>query len=244
MAAPKQKKELIIRESLRLFYEEGYEKTTMRKIAQACGVSHPAIFKHFRNKAQAAELLVYRYVQGIFALTRRYVAERQINIDRSHKGLAFYWTLHFTTMKIDTRLARFMREYNASQDFYISPVNGFLLEVFKEFLNWEYEKNYEEFWLYSKLLSSSAGIIGFGCSQSKITVEKGVIELLYLLYSVIKAERRISDQEVSRLVRGPDVRKYLSFDLLRDMLLSNFGTPYEAWSADDHCRFAQPEPKN
>jgi len=235
MAAPKHKKELIIRESLRLFYQEGYEKTTMRKIAQACGVSHPAIFKHFKNKAQAAELLLYRYVQGIFTQTRRYVAKQQIDIGLSHKGLAFYWTLHFTTMKIDSRFARFLQEYNASQDFFLSPVNGFLLEVFKVFLNWEYGKDYEEFWLYSRLLSSSASIIGFGCSQSKITVEKGVIELLYLLYSVIKAERCISDWEVSQLVRGPEVGEYLSFDLLNDMLLSNFGTPYEEpWSSGPH----------
>jgi len=42
---------LILDNAKQMFEEVGYEKTTMRKIAEKAGISHGAIFKHFENKS-------------------------------------------------------------------------------------------------------------------------------------------------------------------------------------------------
>ena len=43
-------KEIIFKEAARLFSEKGYESTSMRAIAEAAGVSKPAIYYYFPNK--------------------------------------------------------------------------------------------------------------------------------------------------------------------------------------------------
>ncbi|MBC8403291.1 MAG: TetR/AcrR family transcriptional regulator [Candidatus Marinimicrobia bacterium] len=43
-------KEIIFKEAARLFSEQGYERTSMRAIAEAAGVSKPAIYYYFPNK--------------------------------------------------------------------------------------------------------------------------------------------------------------------------------------------------
>ncbi|SHJ16932.1 TetR/AcrR family transcriptional regulator [Desulfosporosinus lacus] len=40
----------LIKNGLKLLDEEGYENFSMRKVAKACGVSHTAPYRHFRNK--------------------------------------------------------------------------------------------------------------------------------------------------------------------------------------------------
>jgi AcrR family transcriptional regulator len=43
-------KEALIKNGLKLFDEEGYDKFSMRKVAKACGVSQTAPYRHFENK--------------------------------------------------------------------------------------------------------------------------------------------------------------------------------------------------
>lgn len=43
-------KEEMIAQSIRIIGEEGYDKFSMRKVAKACGVSHAAPYRHFRDK--------------------------------------------------------------------------------------------------------------------------------------------------------------------------------------------------
>ena len=38
-----------------LFAEKGYEGTTMRVIARACGITEAAIYRHFENKSDLYE---------------------------------------------------------------------------------------------------------------------------------------------------------------------------------------------
>ena len=43
-------KENIVKTALRLFLQNGYEKTSMNDIAREVGISKPAIYHHFKNK--------------------------------------------------------------------------------------------------------------------------------------------------------------------------------------------------
>lgn len=43
-------KEEMIKNSIRIIGEEGYDQFSMRKVAKACGVSHAAPYRHFKDK--------------------------------------------------------------------------------------------------------------------------------------------------------------------------------------------------
>lgn len=220
-------KELIIAEAAKLFYGNGYAKATMRQIAAACKVSHPAIFKHFKNKAQIAETLVYRYIRGIVTMTRRYIEARCIDVEKNHEAFVFYWAAHFHYSKYDHQYYRFSREFNAARDIYKTAENDYFQQVFRELMHWKYEKTNEEHRLYSRLLYSSAGIISFSCAQDEISIEKAVTELFYILYSIVKMKCPLSDEQIAGIINTLDYDRYLAPDLLGDVLITDFGKPYQ-----------------
>ena len=44
------RKQQIIEEATTLFSEEGFDKVSIRKLANACGFSEPALYRHFKSK--------------------------------------------------------------------------------------------------------------------------------------------------------------------------------------------------
>ncbi|NQT96463.1 MAG: TetR/AcrR family transcriptional regulator [Candidatus Marinimicrobia bacterium] len=73
-------KETIFREAARLFSEKGYERTSMRAIAEAAGVSKPAIYYYFPNKDALFEEML--------AATQEQVQETLDKIKNSSLGAA------------------------------------------------------------------------------------------------------------------------------------------------------------
>lgn len=65
-------KQIILKESLLLFAQKGFDGVSVREIAKAVGVRESALYKHFKNKedilvqviAQARELIFEAYVQN------------------------------------------------------------------------------------------------------------------------------------------------------------------------------------
>lgn len=62
---------LILREAHVLFYEKGYEKTSMREIAQRVGISKAAMYHHFINKEEILYTLCIRAGEMINGNMRR-----------------------------------------------------------------------------------------------------------------------------------------------------------------------------
>ena len=58
MAKTESVKATILKEAASLFSEQGYERTSMREIAERTGVSKPAIYYHFANKQSLFEELI------------------------------------------------------------------------------------------------------------------------------------------------------------------------------------------
>lgn len=56
------KRQRLLEEARRLFYEQGYHKTTMDALAEAVGMGKPFVYRHFRNKL---DLLTELYDQAI-----------------------------------------------------------------------------------------------------------------------------------------------------------------------------------
>lgn len=44
------RKEQILREATRLFAEYGFDKVTIKNLAQACGITEPALYRHYSSK--------------------------------------------------------------------------------------------------------------------------------------------------------------------------------------------------
>lgn len=62
---PDETVEKILRVSLKLFQEKGYEATTIQDIVDALGMSKGAIYHHFKSKADIMDLLSERYYQNL-----------------------------------------------------------------------------------------------------------------------------------------------------------------------------------
>lgn len=54
-ARPSNRREVILREAASLFAWKGYNGTTIRNIAHACGITEAAIYRHFRGKSDLYE---------------------------------------------------------------------------------------------------------------------------------------------------------------------------------------------
>ena len=57
---PLNRRDQILEEATRLFSEKGYDGTSIRMIAGACGISEAAIYRHFENKVQLYEAVIRR----------------------------------------------------------------------------------------------------------------------------------------------------------------------------------------
>jgi len=58
MSKTESNKSCILREAAVLFSQKGYERTSMREIAEKVGISKPAIYYHFSNKQALFEELI------------------------------------------------------------------------------------------------------------------------------------------------------------------------------------------
>src|ERR1700732_4180026 len=78
--------------ALELFAEQGYEKTSLREIAERLGVTKAALYYHFKSKEDIVHSLTDDYFAGIDALldwakdqppgeqTRRQILDRYVGI--------------------------------------------------------------------------------------------------------------------------------------------------------------------
>jgi AcrR family transcriptional regulator len=65
-------KQRIIRTALELFLQDGYEKTSLNRIAERVGITKPAIYHHFASKAE----LVHEALTFFFAGMREWSVAR------------------------------------------------------------------------------------------------------------------------------------------------------------------------
>lgn len=57
-----QTRQLLVATGLRLFSEQGVEATTLKQIAQVAGVTHGALYWHFRNRADLLQQIHHAYM--------------------------------------------------------------------------------------------------------------------------------------------------------------------------------------
>jgi AcrR family transcriptional regulator len=126
-------KELILQTALKLFGEQGYERTPTSAIAKAAGVSQGLLFLHYANKAGLLEAILREGLAQIAETMRPYEAaqdpraaivqhiEQALNAIREH---ALFWRLA-TQMRFQPAV----QESAAAQ---IGFVNKFIIDQLTE----------------------------------------------------------------------------------------------------------------
>ena len=81
----------MIENSIKIMATEGYDKFSLRKVAKACGVSHTAPYRHFKNKdslvAAILDQVNYKFDQILQDAVRKYAEDLQSQL----KEMAFLY---------------------------------------------------------------------------------------------------------------------------------------------------------
>ena len=226
MGDKKSTREILLNNATYLFYDIGFEATTMRLIAEKSGITHPALFHRFKNKAEIATVLVRRFLKGILRITEKYLEAEHLSPD-CDEALLFYWTAYFYYCRYDSNLFRFLSEFsNASRRDYDSVCNDYYTQIFRNLMNWNYATNDIEYRLYSMLLGASADILAKTAYRGDVSVSKAVEEMTNIVYGIVRIERPYHGSDVEQFVNKLD-RKYLSYSVLEDFLLTDLGDLYD-----------------
>jgi AcrR family transcriptional regulator len=101
-------KKRIITVASELFYSYGYEKTTLRMIAQQIGISHVSILSHFNNKSEIGNEVFLKYINGLIRICQE--LKDKLPPEYSQEGYHFqvlWWSLHFTLLSENPAFRRF-----------------------------------------------------------------------------------------------------------------------------------------
>ena len=99
--------------ALELFAEQGYEKTSLREIAERLGVTKAAVYYHYRTKEEILSSLLDEHLAGMDALVEW--AEAQPPGRERRRGVLERYSALLTTMAEDgSQLIRFMQENQTS----------------------------------------------------------------------------------------------------------------------------------
>ncbi len=109
MAKIESVKSTILKEAAALFSEQGYERTSMREIAERVGVSKPAIYYHFANKQALFEELI----NTAFELSKKRIEEIAKTDFDSITKLKYLAIGFFESTKNNPEFARFMHDLSA-----------------------------------------------------------------------------------------------------------------------------------
>lgn len=220
----KDTKVIILENSIKLFFEIGYNNTTMRMIAKESGIKHPSIYKHFKSKEDIVGVFVFRYIRGIVHMTRRYILDH-IGVSK-HDAFLFYWTAHMHYSHADARFKRYQLEYfNNSQILGLN--NDFFAQVFINIMHWEFDKTASDHKIYSRVLQSIVIIVTNMYMNDEIELASALANLFELMYDVMREENPVDEEYAQKFIDQLDYEKYLSYDLLEDVLLTDFGKAYE-----------------
>jgi len=102
-------KTCILREAAVLFSHKGYERTSMREIAEKVGISKPAIYYHFSNKQALFEELIH----SAFEISHKHIediANSDCDPVKKLKDLALGF---FHSTKVNPDGARFIYDLSA-----------------------------------------------------------------------------------------------------------------------------------
>lgn len=88
----------IIQEATRLFSRDGYRKVTIKQIAQACGITEPALYRHFASKQAIYDAVLDSLEKRLVSITIFEELADELNVETLLRSLAehilFFYKKH------------------------------------------------------------------------------------------------------------------------------------------------------
>ncbi|MFZ7120030.1 MAG: TetR/AcrR family transcriptional regulator [Eubacteriaceae bacterium] len=213
-------KEVIIENAIKLFYELGYEETTLRKIAAESGFSHVALFSYFKTKGELAAILIDRYLKSLVQITRDFILNNKLYSDNYIYHYLFYWGIHYKILVADKKLSKFYFEFykNANIEF-VGATSNYGKFVFIELFNFKYQKTEIDMFLDFTTISNIDVTLAHLCFDNKITISKAVKYLLNFLNVMEYFYENISNEEIDDFINtNIETLNLDQFDIYQDFL--------------------------
>lgn len=117
-----ERKKQILEEATRLFSQHGYDKVTIKRLAAACGISEPALYRYFSSKEAIYEAVLdslksFLEYQGLFdrledqsdlQVIMMETARHILDFFKKHRGL--YRLLLYSTLREHAKARQVFRE--------------------------------------------------------------------------------------------------------------------------------------
>ena len=224
-------KDILIENSLRLFYEHGYKGTTLRMIAEKSGISHPSIFNHFRTKIEIANILLYRYICSLAELTRNYINRDGIEVDE-YTSYLFYWNAHFFFLLRDHKFYDFAIDSIANGDYLeLEDESLYFKMLFNNLMGFKYKRSDTQYKIDNQILIGALLALEKACFGRKITIDEAIYRLTEIVKAVTRIKIRLKKKDIVAFVENFEADKYIGFNMLEYMLMTKLGQPF---SEDDN----------
>ncbi|UCD63913.1 MAG: TetR/AcrR family transcriptional regulator [Candidatus Zixiibacteriota bacterium] len=140
VSVPDRKGQILL-EATRLFSENGFDKVTIKELAEACGITEPALYRHFPSK-EAIYAAVLDSVEQRLSSSDLFVhLDKENDLEKLLRGLAQHILEFFTSNRDLYRLLLFsaLRDHAKAKRVY-QVIRG----VYVTFLCQQLDRLYEE----------------------------------------------------------------------------------------------------
>lgn len=102
--------------TLTLFYEKGYERTTIEDILNKTGISKGTFYYYFETKEEVLNVLAWREAEKRLELTRKVAEDENLSaIDKINKIVSEAQKLNFTEIENRTKIFKMVEDYGNLQ---------------------------------------------------------------------------------------------------------------------------------
>lgn len=182
----------IINAAIDMFYEFGYQKASLRDIADRVGVTQAAIYYHFRNKEEILYTIIEKFSNDIFFTIKSALSGKGTPVEKLREAIC----QHISSIKTEKKGAKIIIE---DKKFLSGELNKLVKEKEKVIYNLyknhlgELQKNRE-------------------INECDLTVATfGILGMINWLYHWYRPERRLSIEHVA-----DEIINILFFGLLRE----------------------------
>ena len=101
------RKKQILTEATRLFSEFGYDKVTIKVLAEACGITEPALYRHYKSKEAIYDKVLDKIEERLGGYEIFEILEKENNLEALLKGFATHIIDYFSKNEDIYRLLLF-----------------------------------------------------------------------------------------------------------------------------------------
>jgi len=171
-------REEIITAAIDMFYEDGYQKASLRHIARKVGVTQAAIYYHFRNKEEILYTIIERFSNDLFFTLKSCLSENRDPLEKLRNAISE----HIISIKTKRKGAKIIIE---DKRFLSGELNKLVKEKEKVVYNL-YRSQLEELQRNMKIRECDLTVATFG-----------ILGMINWLYHWYRPEKEISIEKMA-----------------------------------------------